>query len=99
MDTEACLIATSMKDALGVPPSVRPATNTATYMNDGSGRAASACNIEDTTGRTAPTTGAPDVPSFVCSPMDAAIGYASPVDVVATPMPLTPSTGAAIVGS
>jgi len=71
----------------------------ATYMNDGSGHAASAYDIEDTTGRAAPTTGVLDAPSFACSPMDVAIGYASPVDVVAAPTPFTLTTGAAPAGS
>jgi len=99
VDTEACPITTPAKDASGAPPSVRPAADTATYTNGGSGRASSACDVEDTTSRAAPATGAPDTPSSACSPVDTAIGCASPVDAVATPTPLTPSTGAATAGS
>ena len=81
------------------PPSVYPTVDMATYTDDGSGRAASTCDIEDMTGCTTPAMGAPDVPSYACSPMDAAIGYASLVDVVATPMLLTLTISAALVGS
>ena len=62
-------------------------------MDDGSGRATSAYNVEDTTGRAVPTMGALEGPFFACSPMDAAIGCASPIDAVAVPMPVTLTTG------
>ena len=58
MDMEAYQIATSMKDALGAPPSVHPTADMATYTDDGSGRATSTCDVEDMTGSAAPTTGA-----------------------------------------
>ena len=99
MDREAYLVATSTKDALGVPPSVRSAMDMATCMDDGSGHAASACDIKDTTGHAAPTMGTPDMPSSTCSPMDAAIGCASSIDVVAAPTPLMLTTSAVPVGS
>ena len=94
MDTEASPIATSVKDASCVPPSVCPIVDTATYTDGGSGCASSICDVEDTTGRTAPTTGAPDAPSSACSPMDIAINCATPVYAVAAPTPLTLTTGA-----
>ena len=93
MDTEACSIATSMKDALGAPPSVRPTADTATHTDDSSGHAAFACDIEDTTGRAKLTTGALDAPSSSYSPVDAAIGYTSLVNAEASPTPLTLTTG------
>ena len=71
----------------------------ATYMDDGSGRATSAYDVEDMNGRAAPTTGASDVASSTCSLMDAATSCASSVDVVAAPTPLTLTTGAAPAGS
>ena len=49
VDTEAYPIATYAKDASSAPPSIRLAADTATYTDDGSGRAASTHNIEDTT--------------------------------------------------
>ena len=88
-----------MKDALGAPPSVRPTADTATCMDDGSSRASSAYDIEDTTGRATPTTSAPNVPSFTCSPVDAAIGCASPVDVMAALTPLSLTSSVALVSS
>ena len=99
MDIEACRIATSMKDAWGALPSIYPAADMASCMDDYFGHAASSCGIEDTTGRIAPAPDAPDAPSFACSPMDVAIGCASPVDAMAAPMPLTLTTGVALVGS
>ena len=48
---EAYPIATSMKDASGAPPSVHPAADTATCMDDSSDRVASAYDVEDMTGR------------------------------------------------
>ena len=74
-----------MKDALGAPYFVCPIVDTATCIDDGSSHASSAYDIEDMTGRTMPTTGTPDAPFFACSPMDAAIGCASPVDAVVAP--------------
>ena len=97
--TEAYPIATSTKDTLGVPPSVRPAVNTATCMDGGSGCASSACDTEDMIGHAAPTMGTLDALSSVCSPMDATFGYASPVDAMAAPTPLVPTIGASPVGS
>ena len=88
-----------MKDASGAPPSIRPIADTTTYTDDGSSRAAFACDVKDMTGHATPTTGAPDVPSFACSPMDVAIDYASPVDAMAALTPLTPSTGTVSAGS
>ena len=90
---EACLIATSTKDASGVPPSICTAADMATCM-DGGFSHASACDIKDTTGHATLATGALDTPSSIYSPMDTAIGCASSVDVVATPapLPLTPGT-------
>jgi len=99
MDTEACPITTSVKDASGAPPSVRPTANMATCTDDASGRAPSAYDLEDTTSHAVPTTGALDVPYSSWSPIDTAIGCASPVDTVAAPTPLTLTTGAAPAGS
>ena len=99
MDTEACHVATSTKDALGAPPSVRPTANMATYMDGGSSCASSAYDVEDTTGHAAPATGAPDAPSSACSPMDVAIDCASLVDAVATPAPLMLATSVVLAGS
>ena len=95
-DTEACPVVTSVKNASGAPLSVHPTADTATCTDNGSSHATSAHDIEDLTGRAAPAMGTPDV-SSTCSPMDAAIGYASLVDVVAAPTPLTLTTGAAPV--
>ena len=88
-----------MNDVLGVPPSVYPAMDMATYTDDGSGHATSAYDVEDTTGRAVPTTSALDAPSSAYSPMDTAIDCASPVDAVAAPTPLTLTTSTALVGS
>ena len=99
MDTEACPIATSTMDASGVPPSLRPTADMATYMDGGSVHASFAYDIEDTISHAVPATATPDVPSFTCSPVDMDIGYASPIDVVAAPTPLTHSISAAIAGS
>ena len=96
---EACPVATSAKDALGVPPSVHPTTDTATCTNNGFGHATSAYDVEYMTSHAVPAKGAPDVPSSSCSPMDSAIGCTSPVNVVAAPTPLTLTTGAAPAGS
>ena len=96
---EACPITTSMKDALGAPPSVCPTADTATYTDHGSSRTTSACDVEDKTDHATPTTGAPDMPSSACSPVDIAIGCASPVNAVAAPTQLTLTTGAAPVRS
>jgi len=71
----------------------------ATYTDDGSGRAAFAYNVEDMTDHAMLATGALDAPSSACSPMDTAIGCASPIDAMAAPMPLKPSTCAATAGS
>ena len=97
-DTEAYPITTSTKDASGVPPSTSPTANTTTCMDDGSG-AASAYDVKDMTDQAAPAMGALDTPSFVCSPTDTAIGYASQVNVVAAPTPLTLTTGMTPVSS
>ena len=43
-------------------------------------------------GHAAPATDTLDAPSFACSPMDIAIGYASPVNIVAAPTPLMLTT-------
>ena len=94
VDTEAYPVATSAKDASGVPLSVRCTTDMATCTNDGSGRAASAHDIEDTTGHAVPATGTPDARPFVCSPVDTAIGWASSVDATADPAPLPLTYGA-----
>ena len=99
MNTEAYLVATSTKDASGAPPSIHPIMDMATYTDDGSSHAASACDIEDMTSHTVPTTGALDAPSSACSPMDAAIGCASSVDAMAAPTPLMLTTGAAAANS
>lgn len=96
---EASPITTSMKVALGAPPSVHPTADMATCTDGGSGRASFAYDVEDTTGRAMPTMGALDAPSSACSPMDTAIGYASTIDAVATLTPLTPSTSTALAGS
>ena len=56
-------------------------------------------DVEDTIGHAVLATGIPDVPSSACSPMDAAISCASPVDAVAAPTPLTLTTSAAPTGS
>ena len=80
VDTEACPITTSTKDALGADPSIHPAVDMATCMDDGSGHAASAHDVKDTTGHAAPATGVPNMPSS-----DAAINRASPIDAVAAP--------------
>ena len=98
-DTEACPIATSTKDASGALPSIRPTADMATYTDDGSGRAAFTYDIEDMTGHAAPTMGAPDMPSFAFSPMDADIDCASSVDALAALTPLTLITGVAPAGS
>ena len=81
-----------------MPPSVYPATDMDTYTYNDSDHAASAYDVEDTTGRTTPATGTLDVPSSTCSPVDTAIGCASPVDAVAAATPLTLITGAAPAG-
>ena len=39
------------------------------------------------------------MPSSAYSPMDAANGYASPIDAMAAPTPLTLTSGAALAGS
>ena len=71
--------------------------DTATCMDDGSGRAASTRDVEDMTSRAACTTGTLDTPSSTYSPMDAAIGCASSVDAVAAPTLLMLTTGASRV--
>ena len=58
MDTEAYPVATSVKDVSGAPPFVCPVVDMATYTDDGSGHATSACDVEDMTGSATPTTGA-----------------------------------------
>ena len=98
-DMEACPIATFVKDASGMPPSVCPTVDTATCTDDGSGSAASTYNVEDTNGHATASMGTPDAPSFACSPMDAAISCASPVDTMAVPTPLTLTTGMVPAGS
>ena len=73
VDAEAYPIATSAKDATGVPSFVYPAIDTATCMDDGSGYAASSYDIMATPGCATSSMGAPDMPSSVRSPMHAAI--------------------------
>ena len=60
----------------------------ATYTDDDFGYSVSACDVAAAPGYATPAIGSPDMPSFVCSPMDATIDYASPVDAVAAPLPL-----------
>ena len=98
-DVEGCPIATSMKDASRASPSICPAMDMATCTDDGSGCAAFAYVVKDTTGYTAPAMGAPDAPSSAYSPMDVAIGCDSPIDTVAAPTPLMPTTGTTPAGS
>ena len=99
VDMEPCPIATSAKDSSGAPSPVRLAVDAATCMDDGSSCAVSAYDIVATPGRTTPAMGAPDAPSSSCSLVDAAIGCASLVDVVATPTPLMLTTGVALASS
>ena len=99
VDAEACPVATSTKDASGVLSSVCPAREVATHTNDASSYDVSAYDVVATPSCATPTMGAPDVPSFICPPMDAAIGCASPVDVVAAPAPLSLTYNTAPAGS
>ena len=71
----------------------------ATYTDGGSGRTSSACDAEDTIGCAVPAMGTLDAPSTAYSPMDAAIGYASLVDAVAAPAPLSLTSIMAPAGS
>ena len=99
MDTNARPVATSTKDALGVPPSVRPTVDMATCTNGGSGRTSSTYDTGDMIVNATPTTGALDVPSSACTPMDTNTGCASSVNAMAAPTPLTLTTSAAPAGS
>ena len=67
-------------------------------MDDDFYCAISAYDVTATPSRAMPAMGAPDMPSSICSPMDAAIGCASPVDVVAALAPLQLTSGAAPAG-
>ena len=53
-NTDACLIATSVKDDSGAPPSIRPTTDMTTCTDNGSGYTASTYEGEDMIRRTLP---------------------------------------------
>jgi hypothetical protein len=88
-------MAMSAKDTLGAPPSVRPTADTTACADGGSGCAVSTCDITAAPGYAMSTTRALDAPSSICSPADAAIGRASPVDAAAAPAPLLLTFGMA----
>ena len=97
MDTEACPVATSVKDASGMPLSICPATDMATYTDDGSGYLCLRHRGHDRP-RCAHH-GPPDAPSSASSLVDAAISCASPVDAMAALTPLTLTTDMALASS
>ena len=117
MDTEACPITTSAKDASDVPSPIHPAIDVATCVDDGSGYAVSAYDVTATCvddhpgcavfaydvaaipGHATFAMGAPDIPSSVCSPADAATSCTPPVDATPGPAPLPLASGVTPSGS
>jgi len=71
----------------------------ATCKDDGLGCVIFAYDIAATPGHATFTMGASDTPSSVCSPMDAATGYAPLVDAMAALAPLPLASGVTPVGS
>ena len=65
VDADARPVATSTKDALGVPSFVRLAVDTATCTDDGSGCVVSACDVMATLGRATSTTDASGASSSI----------------------------------
>lgn len=97
--TSLAVVAPLATEGVGVPPFVHLTMDMPTYMDGGSDHASSAFDAKDTTSHVAPTTGALDMPSSTYPLMDIATSYASPVDIVAAPTPLTLTTGMAPAGS
>jgi hypothetical protein len=85
IDVEASPITMSAKDMSGVSSSVCPTVDATACADGSSSCAVSAYDVVATLGHATSAMGAPDMPSSICSPVDAATGRASPVDVAAAP--------------
>lgn len=106
MDKEASPIATSSKDALGVPSSVCPTADTTTCTDDDFGRAVSAYDVAAAPGHAMSAMDASGMSSSICPTrvaatcVDDGFGYVAFVsDVVATLGRTMPATGAPNVPS